>query len=144
MFNFPKAKIFLGDAGSYLCGSLIAINTIKTYELNPDVTPFFFTSLLFYLFFEVFFSFIRKSLKKKSPLNPDNSHLHMLSYNFLLRSKKFTNPNYKTSILVNIVYLFLIIPAVLFQDVILFSRYYFFFLMIIYIFCYYFLYKLKK
>ena len=144
LFNFPKAKIFLGDAGSYLCGSLIAINTIKTHQLNPELSSFFFTSLLFYLFFEVFFSFIRKCIKKKSPLNPDGSHLHMLLYNFLLKSKKLTNTNYKTSIIVNVIYFVLIIPAVFFQENGLISRYYFFLLIIIYTFSYYFLYKLKK
>ena len=55
IFNFPKAKIFLGDSGSYLLGSLIVLNTIKTYELNPHVSPFFFAGVLFYLFYEVFF-----------------------------------------------------------------------------------------
>ena len=25
LFNFPKAKIFLGDSGSYLIGSLVAL-----------------------------------------------------------------------------------------------------------------------
>ena len=54
-FNFPKAKIFLGDSGSYLIGSLIALNTIKTYELNFLINPFFFAAILAYLFYEVFF-----------------------------------------------------------------------------------------
>ena len=67
IFNFPKAKIFLGDSGSYLLGALIAYNAMKTHELNSEISPFFYASILFYLFFEVFFSFIRKSLKKISP-----------------------------------------------------------------------------
>ena len=80
LFNFPKAKIFLGDSGAYLMGSLIAINVITTNNLNPDISSFFFCTLLFYLFFEVFFSFFRKLLQRKSPIFPDNKHLHMLSY----------------------------------------------------------------
>ena len=54
-FNFPKSKIFLGDSGSYLLGSLIAINSIKVFESNFYISPFFFAGVLFYLFFEVFF-----------------------------------------------------------------------------------------
>ena len=42
IFNFPNAKIFLGDSGSYLLGVFISINTIKTYELNTFINPFFF------------------------------------------------------------------------------------------------------
>jgi len=143
-FNFPKAKIFLGDAGSYLCGSLLAINIVKCHQLNPEISPFFYSSILFYLFYEVFFSFVRKSVKKKSPLRPDKLHLHMLLYNFLLKSKKTTNTNYKTSTLVNLAYLLLIVPSIYFQKNAIFSRYYFFFLIVFYTFVYYFLVKSKK
>ena len=143
-FNFPKAKIFLGDAGSYLIGSLIVINIIKTHQLNPEVSPFFYTSVLFYLFYEVFFSFIRKTTNKKSPLKPDSFHLHMLLYNFLLRSQKSITANYMTSSIINLVYLVLIIPAFYFQKNGIFSRYYFLFLIFFYTLSYYFLSKSKK
>ena len=80
LFNFPHAKIFLGDSGAYLMGSLIALNTIITNNLNPNISSFFFCTLLFYIFFEVFFSFFRKLKQNKSPIYPDSEHLHMLSY----------------------------------------------------------------
>ena len=80
LFNFPSAKIFLGDSGSYLLGSLVALNVIITNNLNPDYSSFFFCILLFYLFFEVFFSFFRKIIQNKSPIHPDNKHLHMLIF----------------------------------------------------------------
>ena len=80
IFNFPKAKIFLGDSGSYLIGSLVALNVIYTNNLNPTISSFFYCILLFYLFFEVFFSFFRKIYQNKSPVFPDDSHLHMLIY----------------------------------------------------------------
>ena len=48
--------------------------------------------LLYYLFFEVFFSFIRKFLyEKKNPLIPDKKHLHML---FFFKKKKTTQFNH--------------------------------------------------
>ena len=144
LFNFPKAKIFLGDSGSYLLGVLIALNTIKTYELNTEISPFFYTSILFYLFYEVFFSFIRKSLKKKSPLKPDNSHLHMLFYQFLKKLVKTSSANYSTGLLINVFYFFLIIPTFYFQTNGIFSRYYFFSLIFLYTFIYFYLLKIKK
>ena len=55
LFNFPNAKIFLGDSGAYLMGSLLALNTILTNNINPNVSSFFFCTLLFYLFFLKFF-----------------------------------------------------------------------------------------
>ena len=144
IFNFPKAKIFLGDSGSYLLGALIAYNAMKTHELNSEISPFFYASILFYLFFEVFFSFIRKSLKKKSPLKPDNSHLHMLIYQFLNKLNKNPNTNYKTSFLINTVYLILVIPTFYFQGNGIFCRYYFFFQLFFYTSIYYYLHNLKK
>ena len=144
LFNFPKAKIFLGDSGSYLLGALIAFNAIKTHELNLNISPFFYTSILFYLFYEVFFSFIRKTLKKKSPLKPDNFHLHMLFYQFLKKSKNIFTANYMTGLLINIMYFVLIVPSIYFQDNGIFSRYYFFFQIFFYTAVYKYLYNLKK
>jgi UDP-N-acetylmuramyl pentapeptide phosphotransferase/UDP-N-acetylglucosamine-1-phosphate transferase len=144
LFNFPRAKIFLGDSGSYLLGFLIAINAIKTYELNLGFSPFFYSSVLFYLFFEVFFSFIRKSLKKKSPLKPDKSHLHMLLYQFLRSSGKESSANYLTSFIINLSYFILIIPLIYFSENWVFSKYYFFSLIFVYSLVYYSLYNLKK
>ena len=135
-FNFPKSQIFLGDSGSYLLGSLIALNTIKTYELNILISPFFFTCVLFYLFFEVFFSFIRKSISKKSPMNPDRKHLHMLLFNWLAKNKKIKDSNYLASTLINLGYIILIIPAVLLKDNALYCRYYFFLLILLYLLVY--------
>ena len=144
LFNFPKAKIFLGDSGSYLLGSLIALNTIKSYELNAEISPFFFAGVLFYLFYEVFFSFIRKALLKKSPLKPDNSHLHMLIYTWLFNVKKIKNSNYITSILINFCYLLLQIPLFYFQNNGLASRYWFFLSIILYTIIYLRLYSFSK
>jgi len=137
-FNFPKAQMFLGDSGAYLIGVLIAISTIKTNNLIPSASSFFFCIILFYLFFEVFFSFFRKIfVAHQNPFLPDRKHLHMLLYNFLFRKNgnKF-NSNYKVSIYINLIYLLLITPSIIFINNGLFCRYYFFFLLIVYTFIY--------
>jgi len=144
LFNFPKAKIFLGDSGSYLLGSLIVLNTIKTYELNPQISPFFFAGVLFYLFYEVFFSFIRKSIFKKSPLHPDKLHLHMLLYKWVSSFQKKESSNHLTSIYINSTYLFLQVPLFYFQNNSLISRYWFFSLIILYTIIYFRLYSFSK
>ena len=51
LFNFPTAKIFLGDSGAYTMGALAGLNTIITNNINPKISSFFFCTLLFYLFF---------------------------------------------------------------------------------------------
>jgi len=144
LFNFPKAKIFLGDSGSYLLGSLIALNTIKTYELNTTISPFFFAGVLFYLFYEVLFSFFRKVVLKISPFKPDGKHLHMLLYSWLTYSKGVKNPNYLTSLLINLTYLSFQIPLFYFQSNGFVSRCLFFLLIGLYTVIYFRLYSLSK
>ena len=141
LFNFPKAKIFLGDSGSYLLGTLIALNVIKTYQLNPEISPFFFAGILFYLFYEVFFSFIRKVMIKVSPLEPDKKHFHMLVYKSLFKCLDKKHVNYVTSILINTTYLLAVLPIVYFRDNGLLCRYWFFFQILIYTSLYLYLYR---
>ena len=145
-FNFPRAQIFLGDSGAYLVGTLIAISAIKTSSLNPAISPFFFCLLLFYLFFEVFFSFFRKIfVKRQSPLLPDKQHLHMLLYKLLLKKNKTKlTSNYTVSIYINSIYLLLIIPGIIFMNNALFCRYYFFSVLIFYVYFYKILYEKVK
>ena len=143
-FNFPKAKMFLGDSGSYLFGSLVAFNVINTNNLNPQISSFFFCVILFYLFFEVFFSFFRKLYFKRSPLRPDRKHLHMLLYNFLNKSQKFKDSNYLNSVIINLIYICLILPSIFFYDNGFICRYWFFSLLAIYLAFYYLLYSFEK
>ena len=144
LFNFPHAKIFLGDSGAYLMGSLIALNTIITNNLNPNISSFFFCTLLFYIFFEVFFSFFRKLKQNKSPIYPDNKHLHMLSYYKISLIFGKSKGNFLNSIFINSVYLILVLPGLYFIESPLMSKYWFFILLIIYTIIYVRLYRLTK
>ena len=144
LFNFPNSKIFMGDSGAYLFGSLIALNTIITNNLNPNISSFFFCTLLFYMFFEVFFSFFRKIYQKKSPVYPDDKHLHMLSYYKISQFFGKDKGNFINSIIINLIYLILIIPGLYFIDNPDFSRYWFYVILAIYLFIYSRLYHLTK
>ena len=144
LFNFPKAKIFLGDSGAYLFGSLTALNVIITNNLNPNYSSFFFCIILFYLFFEVFFSFFRKIIQKKSPIHPDNKHLHMLTFKKISLTFGKDKGNYINSIIINFIYLLLVLPALLFAKDPMISRYWFFSSIIIYLVIYLRLYRLTK
>tara|TARA_Y100000389_G_scaffold107328_1_gene104343 strand:+ start:1906 stop:2967 length:1062 start_codon:yes stop_codon:yes gene_type:complete len=144
LFNFPNAKIFLGDSGSYLMGSLVGLNVIITNNLNPNYSSFFFCTLLFYLFFEVFFSFFRKIIQNKSPVHPDNKHLHMLIYEKVSAVLGKDKGNYINSVIINFVYFLLVIPSLIFAKDPVISRYWFFSLIPIYVFIYLRLYRLTK
>ncbi len=144
LFNFPNAKIFLGDSGAYLLGSLISLNTIITNNLNPKISSFFFCTILFYLFFEVFFSFFRKLVQKKSPVYPDSLHLHMLSYYKISKTFGKTKGNFLNSVIINTAFLIFMIPSLYFYENPILSRYWFFILLFIYLIIYLRLYRLTK
>ena len=142
IFNFPKASLFLGDGGSYLIGTLISYLIIQTSNYNPNIPSFFFSCLLYYLFFEVFFSFFRKIIyEKKNPLIPDKYHLHMLFYSKIIKRKKLYTPNPMTGFSLNFIYILTLMPVFYFYKNIFFLNYYFFILIIIYSFSYF---KLRK
>ena len=144
LFNFPGAKIFLGDSGAYTMGALIGLNTIITNNLNPNISSFFFCTLLFYLFFEVFFSFLRKLLQKKSPIHPDDKHLHMLSFYKISSRFGKSKANYLNSIIINLFYLILIMPGLYLSYDPQLSRYWFFILLLVYLIIYSRLYRFTK
>tara|TARA_B100002051_G_scaffold275338_1_gene318931 strand:- start:9 stop:1070 length:1062 start_codon:yes stop_codon:yes gene_type:complete len=144
LFNFPSAKIFLGDSGAYIFGALTSLNTIITNNLNPNISSFFFCTLLFYLFFEVFFSFFRKLSQKKSPIYPDDKHLHMLSFYKISNYFGKNKGNYLNSLIINLVYLILVIPGLYLSDNPELSRYWFYILLLVYVIIYSRLYRLTK
>jgi UDP-N-acetylmuramyl pentapeptide phosphotransferase/UDP-N-acetylglucosamine-1-phosphate transferase len=146
IFNFPFAKVFLGDSGSYFLGTILSLIIIEINKLNLNISPFFFACLLFYIFFEVIFSFFRKILIiKTSPLNPDRQHLHMLFFKFI--NQRTNNPqksNYLTGLLVNFLYFLIISPAILFYSNGFFCKIYFIILVFFYLTTYFLLCKKVK
>ena len=105
LFNFPFAKIFLGDSGAYLLAYLLITMLIIFYGRHPELSNWGAVVIVFYFAFEVIFSFFRKIIQKQSPLLPDNKHLHLLLFRNLCESypKKMANP--LTTIILSIIYL---------------------------------------
>ena len=85
-FNFKKEnKVFLGDAGSLLFGTLIAVylfhvlGTEYTYKENLQINkPLFTMSLIIYPLIDLLRVFIIRISNKKSPFSPDQNHIHHL------------------------------------------------------------------
>lgn len=85
LFNFYK-KCFMGDTGAYILGFFFGYLLIWTYSDNQKLSPFFVILLLWYPCFENLFSILRKFKLKKSPMKPDDNHLHQLLF-FYLKKK---------------------------------------------------------
>ncbi len=87
LLNFSN-KLYMGDSGSYVIGFLMGYILIVIYTKFPLISPYFVALLLWYPAFEILFSIVRKLKTKKSPIEPDNSHLHHLLFFFI--EKKFS------------------------------------------------------
>ena len=77
--------LMLGDSGAYLLGFFIGFIIIRSHMINPDISPYFFISLIWYPCFENLFSILRKLNRQFSPLKPDSKHLHQLVFFFLTK-----------------------------------------------------------
>ena len=87
-------RLYLGDNGSYLIGLLFSYLLIQLHVSNNLISPYFIILLLWYPATEILFSIIRKKLKNKSPMLPDNEHLHQLVFEKLnkkINKKLFSN-----------------------------------------------------
>jgi len=106
-------KMHLGDSGSYLLGLLFSIILIKIYYNYQGISSFYIVLLLWYPAFENLFSFLRKNLEKKSPLEPDKKHLHQLIFSLLKKKYKLGSnfSNILTAQLINIYNFFIIYLA---------------------------------
>lgn len=84
VWNFPFGYIFIGDAGAYLAGGLIAIMAIMLPERNPIVSPFFSLILVSYPFYELVRSVVRRAAKGATHVfEADKGHLHSLMFEFI-------------------------------------------------------------
>ena len=101
IFNVTN-KNFIGDSGSYLISFIIGSFLISFYNQNQNVSSLFIVLLLWYPAFEIFFSIIRKLIKKKNPFLPDRSHLHQKIFlKILNKNEKEFKSNLLTSFLIN-------------------------------------------
>lgn len=79
--NFPMGRIFLGDAGAYLTGFILAVIAVALPQRNPEVSPLIGILALSYPVIETVVSIHRRTVRKGShPGHPDRLHLHSLIY----------------------------------------------------------------
>ncbi len=89
VYNFPPAKIYLGDSGSNLVGLLIATTAILGFKLATFTSLIIPLAILATPIIDVIFCIIRRGLQKKNPFtSPDKDHLHhqLLKMKFSKRS----------------------------------------------------------
>lgn len=85
-YNFTPARIFMGDTGSLLIGTVCALLAISFIETNyklPSHNPYIFgaapgiaLALLILPIYDTSTVFLRRIAKGNSPFKPDKTHIH--------------------------------------------------------------------
>lgn len=81
LWNYPRGKVFLGDAGAYFIGFMYAQLSIQLIARNAGVSAWFAIALAAYPIVETLFSMYRRKIGRRSAsMQPDALHLHSLLY----------------------------------------------------------------
>lgn len=94
-YNYTPAKIFMGDTGSLLVGTVCAILILKFIDINFDemadnerfkffAAPAVAVGIMIIPLFDTLRVFITRILRGNSPFHPDRRHIHhlLIDYGF--------------------------------------------------------------
>jgi UDP-GlcNAc:undecaprenyl-phosphate/decaprenyl-phosphate GlcNAc-1-phosphate transferase len=83
IFNFSPAKIFMGDTGSLIVGTIMSVLVIEFIKFAPvapayplQAAPCVAFAILFVPLFDTLRVFGLRMLNGRSPFSPDRNHLH--------------------------------------------------------------------
>jgi UDP-N-acetylmuramyl pentapeptide phosphotransferase/UDP-N-acetylglucosamine-1-phosphate transferase len=76
LVNFPRGLLFLGDAGAYVIGFILACIAVKMLMLQPDLSPWALVLVFFWPLADMVLSVARRTAKQISPLRADKMHFH--------------------------------------------------------------------
>jgi UDP-GlcNAc:undecaprenyl-phosphate GlcNAc-1-phosphate transferase len=78
-FNFPKAKIFMGDVGSQFCGFMLALFGVAAARFETAPLSFLLVPLLLSgVLYDVTFTLIRRILARENIARAHNGHLYQV------------------------------------------------------------------
>lgn len=79
IFNFPRARMFMGDVGSQFLGFSFATLAVIAAEIDVSRTSFLVVPLLFFHFiFDTMFTLARRALRGENLTQAHRTHLYQL------------------------------------------------------------------
>lgn len=79
VFNFPKARIFMGDVGSQFLGFLFAALAVIAAEIDVAQTTILVVPLLLFSFiYDTSFTLMRRALRRENVTKAHRTHLYQL------------------------------------------------------------------
>ncbi|HEY8543189.1 MAG TPA: undecaprenyl/decaprenyl-phosphate alpha-N-acetylglucosaminyl 1-phosphate transferase, partial [Pseudothermotoga sp.] len=73
VYNFPPAKIFMGDAGSYFIGSIVSYTILSNLKASFNLNVFF---PFWILILDIFSGIVRRIIAQRSPFKGDRDHIY--------------------------------------------------------------------
>ena len=98
MLNYPQGRIFLGDAGAYTLGFLLAVSLITLHSKHIEISAWSILLIIFWPLADMGHSIFRRRLHRKRSDRPDKLHLHHVIMRSLIIasrgniSKEWANP----------------------------------------------------
>jgi UDP-GlcNAc:undecaprenyl-phosphate GlcNAc-1-phosphate transferase len=78
-FNFPHARIFMGDVGSQFCGFVLAVLAVAASRFQSVEMSFLLVPLLLSgVLFDVAFTLVRRALAGERVTSPHRGHLYQV------------------------------------------------------------------
>jgi UDP-GlcNAc:undecaprenyl-phosphate/decaprenyl-phosphate GlcNAc-1-phosphate transferase len=79
-FNFPKARIFMGDVGSQFCGFMLAVLAVVASRFDGVELSFLLMPMLLSgVLFDVAFTLVRRGLQGEAVTRPHRGHLYQVA-----------------------------------------------------------------
>ena len=76
MLNFPHGRIFMGDAGAYTLGFLLAACLITLHYRHAEISPWAIVLIIFWPIADMGHSIVRRWLRGARPDRSDMIHMH--------------------------------------------------------------------
>jgi UDP-N-acetylmuramyl pentapeptide phosphotransferase/UDP-N-acetylglucosamine-1-phosphate transferase len=94
VWNYPRGRIFLGDAGAYFIGFMYAELAIRLVARNSEISAWYVIVLAAYPIVETLFSIYRRKIFHRTPsMSSDALHLHSLIYRRLTLPAELRRPD---------------------------------------------------
>ena len=79
-FNFPSARIFMGDVGSQFCGFVLAVLAVVASRFDGVELSFLLVPMLLSgVLFDVAFTLVRRALQREAVTEPHRGHLYQVA-----------------------------------------------------------------
>ena len=76
MLNYPYGRIFMGDAGAYTLGFLLAACLITLHYRHPEISPWAIVLVIFWPIADMAHCILRRAMSGKNPQRADMLHMH--------------------------------------------------------------------